>query len=209
MSEGSAVLKAEKCAYEEIGLTAEQIDGIREVCELPNISLSEVDDPGLKFPLDIASRADGNPLVGIHFQGTALPNSVNCDEDIARQVWHEVESAGRVPIEVHFRHVFHNPINKRFDFVTNSCREYRANLKNLFAVLQRCSAFIGVASGPFVAAMSIMPERTMYLEKNHPLETYTRHLPVTRMKLAGYEQGMVYDWLEGLEIWKEGQKDAG
>jgi len=93
--------------------------------------------------------------------------------------------------------VFHNPINKKFPFIDLSVRNYRANLANLIGLIQRCWAFVGVASGPFVAAMSVMPERTFYLEKYHKLETYTS-LEIARADILKYDKGSVIRWLETL-----------
>lgn len=177
MSEGSNMMKTTKCAIDELGLSLEQIADITEVTTIP------------PFP---------SPLVGIHYHGTALPHSVGCPEPVAQQIWQEVKDCGLIPIECHFSHVFDNPINKRYPWIDVSVRNYKATLPNLFGLLQRCRAFIGVASGPFVAAVSMMPARTLYLERLHPLKTYISNPAVQSVKIDQYKSGTVQIWLENV-----------
>jgi len=176
MVEGGKGTKTQKCCKEELGI---------DPWALP----------------DSAWLPDKeSPLVACHFQGTALPDSVNCPPGIAQQIWQEIITAGKIPIEVHFKHVFHNPRNEKYGFVNRHVRDCQADLHNLIGLLQRSFAFVGVASGPFVCALSIMPERILYLERHHKLESYCRHSQrVQRLSINnGYKQGMVMEWLKTL-----------
>jgi hypothetical protein len=178
MSEGSPILKQHRCAISEIGMDMDDLIDVSEVAELPPMP---------------------SPLIALHFQGTALPNSVNCPEPVAKQIWQEVKDFGKVPIEVHFQHVFHNwSANPKYPWIDVSVRNYRATLPNLFGLIERCSAFIGVASGPFVVALSIMPESLLYLQRNHPLSTYTKREDIQSVDVMNYRTGMVTRWLERL-----------
>jgi len=187
MSEGTALLKQHKCAIDELGMLPQQLTGIPEVAPLP---LKE------------------SPLVALHFQGTALPGSVNCPEPIAKQIWQEVKDFGLIPIEVHFRHAFHNAVNVRYPWIDVSVRNYKPTLANLFGLIQHSWAFIGVASGPFVVALSVMPERLMYLERRHPLSTYTKRKDITSVKIEEYQPGQILRWLGNLEV-KDAMKKGG
>lgn len=184
MSEGSDLLKQHKCGIEEIGLSPDLLQDIAEVDILPEMP---------------------SPLVALHFQGTALPHSVNCPEPVARQIWQEVKDFGKVPIEVHFQHIFHNwNANPKYPWIDVSVRNYRATLPNLFGLIQCCWAFIGVASGPFVVALSTMPERLLYLQRKHPLSTYTKREDISIIDVVNYRTGQVTAWLERLN-----QEEAG
>ncbi len=185
MSEGSELRKAEKSGLEEIGFTPEQIAAIPELAIIPACPA-----PG--------GHVDSN-LVGVHYHGTALPDSVGCPEPVARQIWQEIKEAGYIPVETHFIHTFHNSVNVLYDFVDYHMRDTTATLSNLFGLLQRLQAFIGVASGPVVAAMSIMPERVMYLERNHPLKTYISDTRVQSVNVMDYKQDSICEWLGGLD----------
>ena len=169
MAEGSGFTKAQKCCVDELG-----IDPISEIAALPK---------------------KASPIVSVHFQGTALPNSVNCPEEVARKVWQEVLDAGKIPVETHYRHCFHNPDNTRYGFIDRHVRYCDANLNSLIGLIQASFAFIGIASGPFVTALSVMPTRTFYLERNHAVTDYVKHLEIRSVHVDQYEDGMVSEWL--------------
>lgn len=171
MSEGTGLTKQEKCCKDEIG-----IDWTTEA----------------QIPLPQQS----SPYVAVHFQGTALPGSVNCPKDVAYKIWDEVIEAGKIPIECHFEHGFHNPVNKRYSFINRSVRDCSADLKNLIGLIQHSFAFVGVASGPFVTALCEIPQRTMFLQNKHKLEDYT-HEDIKTIDVNDY-QGGIKDWLRCL-----------
>jgi len=174
MCEGELGLtKAQKCARDELGI-------------------SSADDPFCE--LDVQP----SPLVGCHFQGTALPGSVSWPEAEAQQIWEEVRAFGKVPIECHMQHVFHNPVNAPYWCVgSRNLRDCQASLPTLIGLIQRCWAFIGVASGPWVVAMSMMPERCLFLERGHKASSYTTE-PVSKLTLDTFEAGQVTTWLSML-----------
>jgi len=173
MSEGSEITKSQRCCVEELG-----IDPITDVAPIPE---------------------KPSPFVAVHFHGTALPDNVGCSEDVARLIWIDIIAAGKIPIECHYEHLFHNPVNEKFSFISNTVRDCVPSLHSLFGLLQHSFAFIGVASGPFVAALSCMADRMMYIQKDHRLETYT-HKPIPRIKLEeGYRPGHVMEWLGTLD----------
>lgn len=172
MAIGSGITKPAKCCIDELG--------IEPITALPVLD------------------ARSSPLVGIHFQGTALPGSVGCAEEVAQQIWNEVLAVGKIPIECHYEHMFHNPVNQKFGFVSNHLRNCIPTLPNLVGLIQHLGAFIGVASGPWVTALSIMPERTMYLEKEHKLETYIDVDTTSCVDILNYQSGSIQQWLESL-----------
>lgn len=174
MSEGSEMTKTQKCCKEEIGIEA----------------------PAEEFNKLVKMES---PFVAIHFNGTALPGSVNCPEETARQIWQEVKDFGKQPIEIHYEHCWHNPFNAKYGFIDVSVRGYQAKLSNLIGLIQRSFAVIAVASGPFVVAMATMPERTLYLEKSHPLKTYTKRTDIKKININEYQPGMIKTFLENLK----------
>jgi hypothetical protein len=176
MAEGSNGTKQQKCCDDEVGIPWSDMEDVAKLKE------------------------EQSPLVAVHFQGTALPNSVNCPTGIAQQIWNGIIGAGLIPIECHFQHLFHNPVNEKYGFITNNVRGCKAEIKSLIGLLQRCYAFIGVASGPFVVAMAVMESRRiLYLERLHKVETYTSKQIIDRMAVGnGYKEGAVEKWLKGL-----------
>ncbi len=172
MSEGSNKSKPQLCCEREIG-----IPSITQVAKL---------------------SAYQSPFVAVHFQGTALPGSVSCPEEVAKQIWQEILDAGKIPIECHFQHCWHNPVNKKFSFIDNSTRSSKAELSSLIGLIQHSFAFIGIASGPFITALSTIPNRTLYLEKAHPLKTYTG-LKISKASIPNYRIGTIKTFLETLK----------
>jgi len=151
MNEGSGVeTKAEYCCRVELGL------------------------PARTFGLPDLAGPKPNKLVGMHLQGTCLPGSTNPDEATAKRLWDDVAAAGFVPFDLHFCHTFHNPANAVFPWATRSCRDLPPSLTTLQMMIERCVAVMAVASGPFVLAASIMPRRTIYLQKHHHISCYMR-----------------------------------
>lgn len=175
MAEGSNLTKVEKCAAEEIGL---------DISQRP-----------LSFQ-DILRDYD-SPLVLCHFHGTALPQSVGCPEPVAHQIWNEIIEAGKVPMECHFQHVFHNPVNEKFQWVDSTVRACQPKLSSLIGLIQHSFAFVGVASGPLITALSHYPERVFFLEKHHRIESYVK-FPVTKMHVDNYQPGAVRNWILNL-----------
>lgn len=153
MVEGSSGLtKAEYCLKNEIG----DLNGAEYLCGLPSFKPCQ------------------NRLVGVHFQGTCLPGSTNPDEALAHQIWDDIKAAGYVPLDLHQEHVFHNPQNKPFPWVSRGCRDLPASLQSLRMLIERCAAVVAVASGPFVLSMCINQQNTIYLQKHHKIGCYIR-----------------------------------
>lgn len=133
-------------------------------------------------------------LCAVHFNLTCLPDLVMPDRDVAERIWDEVLAAGWVPLEVHFQHVYHNPVNVKFDFIDCTVRRCAPRVETLLGLLQRCGAFIGVVSGPFHCAMATMDHGSIaYLEKAIPLSRFTRETLKT-FNLLDYRGG-VEKWL--------------
>lgn len=165
--------KSELCCKNELGI--ELVSGHKKLPEFPS------------------------PLVAVHFCLTCLPGLANPSEEVAKKIWNEIHEAGLIPIECHFHHTFDNPENKVFSFVDATVRGCQAKVSSLFGLLKTSRAFIGVVSGPFHSALSILsPERILYLEKDIPLERFT-HLPVTKVDLKKYKDGEVLNWLENIK----------
>jgi hypothetical protein len=175
MSEGQEILtKGEFCCVHELGI--EPVAGH-----------------------SIGLCAATNRLVAVHFNITCLPASCNPDEETARKIWEEIRAAGYIPIESHFEHTFHNPVNKKFDFVESTVRKCIPTVAKLAGLIKNSAAFIGVVSGNFHVALSVLPpERILLLEKDFTAPMFTK-LPVGRCSIKPYTEGEIIKWLTGLK----------
>jgi hypothetical protein len=139
-----------------------------------------------------------NRLIAVHYNITCLPASCNPDEETARKIWDEILEAGYIPIESHFQHTFHNPINKKFDFVDCTVRRVSPRVSTLAGLIKNSAAFIGVVSGNFHTALTVLPpERIMLLEKDFTAPMFTK-LPVGRCSIKPYQEGSISQWLKAL-----------
>lgn len=155
--------------------------------------LEEVGIPGVSghFPLK------PKKLVGVHFQMTSVPWVANADPEVAEKVWNDIKEAGYVPIETHFQHIFHNPANERYPFVDTHVRACNPRIETLMALLGSCHAFVGVVSGNFHMALSVLgPNRVMLLEKDLKSAHFTKD-KIATADLKNYT-GEVKAWLGGL-----------
>ena len=170
MSEGQTVLtKTEWCCRYEIGIPPVAGHGV-----LP---------------------AHKTPLVTVHFNITCLPDSCNPDKETAERVWNDVLEAGAVPLECHFQHIFHNPVNAKFDFIDATVRRCKPELRSLLGLLRKSHAFVGVVSGPFHVALSVLgPDRVLLLEKDFKRECFTKH-KIRTADLRNYKNE-VHEWLK-------------
>lgn len=139
-------------------------------------------------------------LVGVHFNITCLPDAANPSRATAELIWNDILEAGFIPIETHFQHVFHNPVNVKFDFVDCTVRRVQPRISTLIGLLGSCRAFVGVVSGNFHVALATMfPSRIFFLEKHFKLECFTS-LPVARASVKdGEYKHEVKEWLLKLE----------
>lgn len=134
-------------------------------------------------------------LVAVHFQITCLPDSCNPDRDTAERIWNDVLEAGMIPIECHFQHIFHNPVNSKFDFIDASVRRCKPELASLVGLISHARAFVGVVSGPFHVALSLLgPERVFLLEKDFKRECFTKR-EIHTANLRDYKNE-VRGWLD-------------
>jgi hypothetical protein len=93
--------------------------------------------------------------------------------------------------------MFHNPINKKFEFVNRHVRGICPEIKTLVSLIQHSFAFIGVASGPLVVAMSTFIDRTIYLKKDFNADNYTTE-KIIEVDIKNYQDGIVKSYLEGM-----------
>jgi len=144
--------------------------------------------------------SNDNKLVGVHFNITCLPGLANPDEETAKKIWQEIVEVGYIPLETHFEHLFHNPVNTKFDFVTSTVRGCIPKISSLISLLSVCGRFVGVVSGNFHVAMSVLPHnKIMLLEKDLRLECFTKSTDVSKVSIrpGEYKEGFIRNWLIG------------
>lgn len=141
-----------------------------------------------------------NRLIGVHFAITCLPDAANPDEETAKMIWDDVLESGFIPIEMHFCHVFHNPVNKMFPFIDCTVRRVKPQISTLIGLIQSCIGVICVVSGNLHVALSILSdEKIFFLEKHFKLESFTHRTNIRKASIMPKEyKHEVKDWLQTL-----------
>jgi len=135
-------------------------------------------------------------LVAVTFQMTSVPWVANAEKEVAELIWRDIKDAGCVPMECLIPHVFHNPINERYNFIDSHLRSCSPKLDTLMAFLGGCDYFVGVVGGPFHLALSILgPEKVLLLERELKREHFTKD-NIATADLKNYT-GEVKSWLMG------------
>ena len=135
------------------------------------------------------------PLVGVHFHNTSVSWLTNPTEEVAQKIWNEIIEANCIPVETLFQHAFYNDTSKKFDFVDAHVRNWTPHLDTLISLLSTCDFFIGVVSGNFHIALSVLPyQNVALLEKDLKVGHFTK-LPVEGINIKQYEEGKVKEWL--------------
>lgn len=179
MAEGTNKTKTELCCEKELGISYELV----------------------KNDFYVFNKKYKSPIIGVHFNGTSLPGCVGVNEEWAKLLWTDIEEFGFVPFELHYKHMFHNPVNEKFSFINNTVRNCKPSIGKLIGLLNSCIGFAGVASGPFTIAMSLYSDRVLYLEKSHKLKNYTRKLsPYIINVNEQYNKEIVFQWLSKLKV---------
>ena len=141
---------------------------------------------------------DSSPSDG---EGESSSEDETPDEKTAHQIWNTVLSEGFIPIEIHFEHVFHNPVNKQFPFVDCCVRKVRPRISTLVGLIQQCAGVICVVSGNFHTALSVLsPDRIFFLEKHFKLASFTKlNIPKTSIMPNEFNPDNLKVWLNLLE----------
>ena len=136
-----------------------------------------------------------NKLISVHFQITCLPDSANPTEEVAGKIWNEMLEADCIPIETLMVHAFHNPENKLYPFVGRNIRDIKPQISTLAGLIRNSGAFVGVVSGNFHIALSVLPpERITLLEKDFTAPMFTKE-KINRVNIKKYKEGSIKQWL--------------
>ena len=141
-------------------------------------------------------RIKAKPVVGLHFQNTSVGSVATVSEEVAQKIYNEVVEAGCVPLETLFQHGFHNPMNEKFSFIENHCRNWPANLDTLISIISKCDFFIGGVSGNFHLALSILPYHKVALIENRLRAEHFTKLPIQTFDMFDFKEGSVKEWLQ-------------
>ncbi|MDY0315693.1 MAG: hypothetical protein RBR32_11525, partial [Bacteroidales bacterium] len=112
--------------------------------------------------------------VGVHFFGNTNQKNKSPDLELAENIWNTIEDFGLDPFEIHntsFNQYDENGM--KFLKFGASLRFEDPNLERIIEKITECSSFIGIDSGPFYLAGSILGyDRCIGLKKVWDFERY-------------------------------------
>lgn len=142
-----------------------------------------------------------SPFVAVHLQSTACPAANNPSYEYAKLIWNTLLKNKFIPIEVMFKHCYHNNNNTKPDFINTTCRDCVADINILISAMQHCCGFVGVNSGPFHLAMCLYPEKTLYLEKDIPYTCYSKNIDILSMNVTkAFNDDIFNEWMYRLRL---------
>lgn len=112
--------------------------------------------------------------VGVHFFGNTNQQNKSLNTEQANILWDWILYFGKKPFEIHNPR-FNVYGKEGFDFYKhpNTIRFNNPGIKEIVNEISKCEYFIGIDSGLFYLAMSILgPERCIGIEKNYSIEKY-------------------------------------
>lgn len=140
--------------------------------------------------------------IGVAFQVTSNP-SKSIEYECAKKIWNTIKDYGFTPLEVHFEHVLRNQINKKYDFIDNTCRIYEPSISNVIDVINKCKGFVGVNTGTFCMATAMKNGNVIHLYKRyHFAPNYKRFNPVTEVDCRHFchiDESIIKEYLSKLQ----------
>lgn len=141
-----------------------------------------------------------SPLVGVHFNSTCCPDSIGCNYNFAKVVWDKIKERGLIPIETHFIHKYHNSRNEKFSFIDNNVRNCNGNISTLIGLLSSCRGFVGVGSGPIQVAMTLYPEKVLFLKNYVPFNNLSKKYNVLTLDTNNiFDDNIFNQWIKNME----------
>lgn len=137
-----------------------------------------------------------SPIVLLHFCSTSATDINNCDYETAKTIWNEVKDLGKIPMECHFIHQWHNWTNKKYDFIDNHVRDIKPEISTLVGLISNSYAFLGVPSGPLCVSAAVNKNRTACLQQINDINCYISMDNI--IDINNYKEGDVYKWLSKL-----------
>lgn len=167
-----------------------------EDTSLTKAEVSCIEEVGIP-PICGHLKLKAKPLCAVTFQMTSVPWVANAEPEIAEKIWGDIKEAGYVPIELHFQHIFHNPVNSKYPFVDTHVRDMAPRIETLMALLAGCCRAVCTVGGVFHLALSILgPERVLLLERDLKREHFTKD-KIATANLKDYKHEVLH-FLKGL-----------
>lgn len=144
---------------------------------------------------------ESSPFVGMSFCNSCFPERINCTYETAKMLWERVRTNGMVPIELFtptYRQAWERPENKKFDFVDCTMRGMGPDLKRMLSLMATCRGHASVATGNFHYAMTLNPEKVLYIENKFSYKFFTNKniLSVNTLKP---DMGVIEEWIQRLK----------
>lgn len=159
-------------------------------------------DKNLEYSYQLPhEKIDGfENVVGISFFNSCFPQYLNCREEVAKKIWYELKDNGFTPINL-FKPILKdadkNPLNSIYDFIDNSV-DSSYGLVKMINAMSSMNGIAAVATGNFHYAMTVFPEKTLYLKKDFKKDFFTNK-DVLSLDTVNPDYGILKEWISRLK----------
>lgn len=187
--------------YKNMGIENPETITKVELCNEMEIGLKDFKWNPYKLKRTELKYNKNSKRIGIHFFGYALASDKNVDMKTAEIIWNEIIKVGYEPFEIHMIHTDYLMTMETPEFINreNSLRFEFPNVRIMSEEISKCKYFIGIDSGPFYLASSILGfDKCIGLEKNLKFAKIVTH-GITSINVNDYRSGSVADMLGDLD----------
>lgn len=152
------------------------------------------------FKLNINLNNENSNIIGVHFTGNTNPKLKNINFLKMEMIWREIKNSGYDPFEVHMNTTNTYDLDyPSFINSNNSLRFKKSDLRLILDTVKKCKYFIGIDSGPFYLAGSVLGlDRCIGLENKIKFSWYLPY-NISLINSDNYENGMVEKLLKNLD----------
>lgn len=140
-------------------------------------------------------------VVGCAFCNSCFPHYINCNYNVARNIWEMLKENGFKPLELFhptYRRAWENCLNQKYDFIDNTIRKDDSGLPHALDVMCSMKGMASVATGNFHFGMTVYPEKILYLKKDFKYQYFTNK-EILSLDTLNPDYGIVKEWIQRLK----------
>lgn len=161
-------------------------------------------DLGIKYDKQLdytwkLPKIERSPLIGVGMFSSCFPKLLNPCEAWAKLLWTKIIGAGLIPIDLTTFQIpnnKNNQTNQPFRFINNNLRDIPPSISNILYIMQHCAGYVGICTGSLHAALTMYPDRVLYLENQFKYQYFSSKYNLLSMNVnQNFNDGIFNMWL--------------